>query len=792
MLSNPPPSGLHARQRQHRRQNSTPAAFDAMKITKNLPASQLQRQQQRAAMSHRRGMSLDTRRQEFTTVSDHTNTGINTSQHVLRETQQQRIARPGTQQHAYANLATDENYLISPHSTPRGQRFLDGLGGPQNVQSPFDMYSSSPMSNDMAKNHENAYHPSMAAAQDFDLFPSSTLSTPTFMTFQDSPTGAPEWISDSEASNTRRASRRISNGILDRVAKFENLHGDSPSRPLTPPQQNATDYFPLTPMDTPHDRTIKHAQRPQRFSEEYDESMEETVKPTRKPANRRPKTTFDEMRQAAEARPLMPSPPRASTMPMPGAFDPTDVQNSDFLNMDPAAHGMAALQTDFDTLSRPSHPLSATSDLSHHASPATPLMGEFSNSFENKPDLTPGNLEAAMLSGEESYSTEMPSRRGSPHRRTESVASIVSAASIATLDIEQTKTMTGITMDDIHQFIQGPDPKDNKWVCTFEDCNKKFGRKENIKSHVQTHLNDRQYQCPTCNKCFVRQHDLKRHAKIHTGIKPYPCECGNSFARHDALTRHKQRGMCIGAFDGVVRKVVKRGRPRKHRPDMDERKEKSARTRKKNNSTSSASSQSGYSDSSAVNSPENMQPDFDMLDDLMDVSMGGTTMNPSGLHGSSSAPMPNLSAEPPSSAHSPSAASVHSYVSQLSHMSLHQEAIFDALPASSQPASPAKSVASQFNEPPELSQSSSPPSCGRFFDLEPNSSGVDSLICTEPDSNTIPSLAGLNGTDEDVLLQFTHSDPSLLMLSSDSKFDEAFDTSADMFTNNDDLFFGSS
>jgi regulatory protein SWI5 len=140
---------------------------------------------------------------------------------------------------------------------------------------------------------------------------------------------------------------------------------------------------------------------------------------------------------------------------------------------------------------------------------------------------------------------------------------------------------TNITLDDIAQFIEGPDPIDNKWVCKYEDCNKKFGRKENIKSHVQTHLGDRQFRCDHCNKCFVRGHDLKRHAKIHTGSKPYPCLCGNAFARHDALTRHRQRGNCIGAFEGVVKKVVKKGRPRKHRPEMDDRLEKANRTRKR-------------------------------------------------------------------------------------------------------------------------------------------------------------------------------------------------------------------
>ncbi|KIW11050.1 hypothetical protein PV08_10349 [Exophiala spinifera] len=141
---------------------------------------------------------------------------------------------------------------------------------------------------------------------------------------------------------------------------------------------------------------------------------------------------------------------------------------------------------------------------------------------------------------------------------------------------------TNITLDDIAQFIEGPDPADNKWVCTYPQCDKRFGRKENIKSHVQTHLGDRQFRCDHCGKCFVRGHDLKRHAKIHTGNKPYPCACGNSFARHDALTRHRQRGMCIGAFEGTVKKIVKRGRPRKHRPEMDERVDKAQRTRTKN------------------------------------------------------------------------------------------------------------------------------------------------------------------------------------------------------------------
>lgn len=337
--------------------------------------------------------------------------------------------------------------------------------------------------------------------------------------------------------------------------------------------------------------------------------------------------------------------------------------------------------------------------------------------------------------------------------------------------------------------MQGPDPKDNKWICVFEDCNKRFGRKENIKSHVQTHLNDRQFMCPECQKCFVRQHDLKRHAKIHTGIKPYPCKCGNTFARHDALTRHRQRGMCIGAFEGSAPKNAKRGRPRKPRPDNDERRDKASRTRRKNKSSSamssSASSQGTYSDASDATSPEDHNDDFDMLDDnIMDISLGGTTMNPSSLQSmSSSAPMPSLAMDdhPLSTAHSPSAASVQSYASQLSHVAA--------------PGSPARSVASAANDPPELSHLSSPPAT-QYFDTEPPSSGLDLMISTCADTSSLPgliSMVGGSSHEEENSLLLEQCEPQMLMFgsSSEAKFDDSYD-GVDLFTNNDELLFGSS
>lgn len=176
--------------------------------------------------------------------------------------------------------------------------------------------------------------------------------------------------------------------------------------------------------------------------------------------------------------------------------------------------------------------------------------------------------------------------------------------SISDFELDPILEDTGVTSQEIAIFISGPDPIDGKWTCTYQECNRSFGRKENIKSHVQTHLGDRQYRCMCCGNTFVRQHDLKRHAKIHSGIKPYPCACGRSFARHDALTRHRQRNTCVGGFEGMSKKPTKRGRPKKARPDTEQRLQKAAITRQRVLEKAYPSSLSGSSECSTSSPPQ--------------------------------------------------------------------------------------------------------------------------------------------------------------------------------------------
>ncbi|KIW05465.1 hypothetical protein, variant 2 [Verruconis gallopava] len=213
--------------------------------------------------------------------------------------------------------------------------------------------------------------------------------------------------------------------------------------------------------------------------------------------------------------------------------------------------------------------------------------------------------------------------------------------SIADLSLETIIEDTGVSAEEVASLIEH-DAKTNTFTCLFEGCGRKgFQRRENVRSHVQTHLGDRQYKCIHCGKTFVRPHDLKRHAKIHSGVKPYTCPCGQQFVRQDALTRHRQRGSCSGAFpDAVPRTPARRGRPRKKRPEMDDRVDKANRTRKLNaarqhHEYSSGGSSYGGSGSEAENSPSpepaaaNAEFDFASLDTAKLVNFGEDDSKPS-------------------------------------------------------------------------------------------------------------------------------------------------------------------
>jgi regulatory protein SWI5 len=83
-------------------------------------------------------------------------------------------------------------------------------------------------------------------------------------------------------------------------------------------------------------------------------------------------------------------------------------------------------------------------------------------------------------------------------------ANLPHASLSADLDIDATIEYTGISAEEVQRYISEQDPQTNKWTCLYPECGKIFGRRENIRSHVQTHLGDRQYRCNGCGKASLQ------------------------------------------------------------------------------------------------------------------------------------------------------------------------------------------------------------------------------------------------------------------------------------------------
>ncbi|TKA69275.1 hypothetical protein B0A55_08511, partial [Friedmanniomyces simplex] len=69
-------------------------------------------------------------------------------------------------------------------------------------------------------------------------------------------------------------------------------------------------------------------------------------------------------------------------------------------------------------------------------------------------------------------------------------------------DVPASIVETGVLAYEVQQYIGELSESDNKYGCMWEGCGRRFGRKENVRAHVQTHLGDRQFKCNLCDKTF--------------------------------------------------------------------------------------------------------------------------------------------------------------------------------------------------------------------------------------------------------------------------------------------------
>jgi regulatory protein SWI5 len=819
MLSNPH-SNLQRQQRQHRRQNSTPIAFEAPKVPL-LPATKLQR-----LAFHRRGQSLDQRVQQQpfpdgSTVSIPPGFQPN-PQHSLQEAQQHRLVQPGQQQERFSFPARN---FEAWHQEDTDAYFKQSVYYDTLFGQPVDGVNTtnSQISRDGVKNSGNEKptyldHSAVRTALQASYPGGFGLGLDEF----------PGFYGNGASEGHLLLNMHLS-GPANCDSRPVNMHKDweeCQQRPSTPLKQASsgkpypqgcwigegfmmeTAYYPLTPTKTPHS-LVPQTAIPRRKTEVSSPSLNTVKAPPRTHGHRRAQSTRDVFfgNRFGDDTQGLPSPPNSAPLPA-GAFDIAPIPHPSFMSM-------KSLNVDFngsDNGYESSHYSPMSSALSPAlSSPRSSVEPEisriplFNGSLDSAPNLEmPADIYSVPSSsnGDGLVFPEEPQKA-----ENQPFSSTSKSASMLDLNIDASIKDTGITIDDIASFIQGPDPLDGKWMCLYPDCNKRFGRKENIKSHIQTHLGDRQFICNHCNKCFVRQHDLKRHSKIHSGVKPYPCLCGNSFARHDALTRHRQRGMCIGAFEGIIKKAVKRGRPRKTRPDEEERLDKAARTRKAV-AMSATSSSSGFSERSNPHSPPGGQDPgteipgpFDGLPEYLPNSDRSSGVSPD-IFSCTPPTSPQLELKSyVSPQHTQLSPTYHSPSPMISPMRIPTtSASRKNSPLPSSLPSPGQGFEDVYTTPPELSHlSSSPPpsAVSSKYDLDTFSErhsnegspadGHQGKV--DPSNFTLPGI----GEEDEMFsscISTLERDPSVLLM---PEFDKLF-SSNDMFQDScdgSDVFFGS-
>ena len=764
-------SNSDRRQRHHRRQQSTPTTFEATHI----PFSPATHQQQ---VSHQRGMSLMESAIQFQPTQqedrlvDITNTG-HQQQQFLQVAQQHDQARPGQQQEIFQPFQlSEEEFRNLQHR--QLDAHIDSLMRGKHL-APYD-FSQQVVKTERSRSTPDIYNGMSFTNTPYDhglILPAAAY------------LAAPQ-ILDQGCQGP--ASSQSNTASEEKVLSLQPNWISYPQRPFTPPNQCSSGWsfvhsrprhtltcegnFPMTPVKTPlcsmspagaasnqaqtnspfmmdPNATIRassrcSAQRSRPCSEIFESDnfperfdINATIKATRRPIMPRGLSYLEvfEGTVMQEDQKHLPSPPNTAPMRSTRTFDVAMMPDASTLENMPKLQLRAAseeLKSDNMVPSDQKFP----NTLSISSMWSSPEFNSAQYPAEAQYQIFPGG--SSSVHG--SRNSIDLSDYGSPVRMPPTPRDMP----VSDIDLDVTIEDTGISAEEVQSYISEQDITTGKWMCLYTDCAKRFGRKENIRSHVQTHLGDRQYKCVHCNKRFVRQHDLKRHSKIHSGVKPYPCRCGNSFARHDALTRHRQRGICDGGFEGIVKKFVKRGRPRKERPNEDDRTDKAARTRKREIAKSYASSVSGISESSCQNSPSSICHDsFDIASDQLDtLSLLNTEsftyppavfsytppMSPYSTGNLASPTKVSSVTSPASTPSSPLAEK-----SQLAMTTEEQEATEQ---------SPTTSRASQFSShpssPPELSHSSRP-SSSHLMDLEFvhafNSSEAESFDQVQQESN---------------------------------------------------------
>lgn len=62
------------------------------------------------------------------------------------------------------------------------------------------------------------------------------------------------------------------------------------------------------------------------------------------------------------------------------------------------------------------------------------------------------------------------------------------------------------------KIISGEKP----FVCTWENCDRKFARSDELSRHKRAHTGEKKFVCPLCDRGFIRSDHLSKHISRHS------------------------------------------------------------------------------------------------------------------------------------------------------------------------------------------------------------------------------------------------------------------------------------
>jgi len=83
--------------------------------------------------------------------------------------------------------------------------------------------------------------------------------------------------------------------------------------------------------------------------------------------------------------------------------------------------------------------------------------------------------------------------------------------------------------------------KEKRFICKFDNCQKKFEFKWILRRHLDSHFTFRLFKCDSCSKSYKSKENLNLHIKNkHIGMKPYNCDyCSSKFSHRNGKNTYK-------------------------------------------------------------------------------------------------------------------------------------------------------------------------------------------------------------------------------------------------------------